>query len=296
LTSFGDRSLQPAACIAAEIAVVRWPLVTHPERITAAVLILLAVVPVASGAIFHRRRFSIEGHASGITQRRRLHVDDLIAEPGTVEIDSGVLYSWTTGAATLPTALKFTPEGGSLLWGRTEYSVLFDSVASAVSTGARSTQFSDRITVAATSVLYDSEHFDVAIAPQITALLRNDSGSRWGATLIARYDNNGSSLGVTAGWTFGTDASDTNPAGVWDFGVGYGHPLGRSGLLQRLTPQCNVVLEKSTGFGKTLSAFAGVEYQVNKRLAVDLTGQRYAFTGGGPDRQVLLSFTINTGK
>jgi len=257
---------------------------------------IVLIAPTLSGAIFRHHPSSTIGHASGITQRKRLHVDDLIAEPGTVEFDSGALYSWTTGSITIPTALKYTPEGASFFWGRTEYSVLFDSINSAINTDTRSTQFSDRITFAATSVLYDSLHFDIAIAPQMTVLLHNDSGTRWGATLIARYDNNGSSLGVTAGWTFGTAASDTNPAGVWDFGTGYGHPVGKSGFLQRLTPHCNVLVEKSTGFGKTLSTFGGVEYQVNKRFAVDISGQRYALTGAGPDRQVLLSFTINTGK
>ena len=43
--------------------------------------------------------------------------NDLITEPGTVEIDWGTLYSYTTEALTLPSALKYTPSGGSLFWG-----------------------------------------------------------------------------------------------------------------------------------------------------------------------------------
>lgn len=228
--------------------------------------------------------------------RKRLHVNDLITAPGTVELDWGSLYSYSTGTFTLPSALKFTPAGASLFWGRTEYSVAFDSVASAVDAGVRSTQFSDRLTFAATSVLFDSEHFDVAAAPQVTAFLRNGSGARLGATVIARYDRAGNSVGGTAGWSAGTSATDTNPAGVWDFGAGYGRRLARSGVLGRFTPHVNSLLEKSTGFERTLSVFGGVEYQITERLAFDVSGQRFSLIGGAPDRQLLLGLTMNFGK
>jgi hypothetical protein len=235
-------------------------------------------------------------HASGVSLNKRLHINDLIAEPGTVELDWGTLYSYTTGFLTLPSALKFTPEGKSVLWGRTEYSVAFDSVASAVNTGVRSTQFSDRLTFAATSVIFDSEHFDIAVAPQVTTFLRNESGVRLGATIIGRYDHGNNSAGVTAGWTAATTVTDTNPAGVWDFGLGYGRHLAADGVLGRFTPHLNTLLEKSAGFERTLSMFGGVEYQINKRVAVDVSGQRIGFTGGGPDRLLLVGLTINTGK
>jgi hypothetical protein len=182
-------------------------------------------------------------------------VNDLITEPGTAEIDFGGLYSYSSGAFTLPSALKYTPDGNSLFIGRTEYSLAFDSVASAINTGARSTQFSDRVTFAATSVLFDSPHFDVAVAPQITAFLRNESGSRLGASVIARYDGAKSSVGFVATWTAATSATDTNPAGVWDLGAGYGRRLARSGVLGRFMPHLNCVLEKSTGFGRRPSVW-----------------------------------------
>ena len=235
-------------------------------------------------------------HSSSVSARKRLHVNDLIAEPGTVELDWGGLYSYTTGAVTLPSAIKFTPDGTSFYWGRTEYSVSFDSVSSAVNTGTRSTQFSDRVSFAATSVVYDSEHFDIAVAPQVTALLRNDSGVRAGATTIARYDGGGNSIAATAGWSAATAASDTNPSGVWDFGGGIAHRLASMGTLARITPHANVSLEKSTGFDKTLALFGGVEYQVTERVAFDLSCQRFGVIGGGPDRQILLGLTVNLGK
>ena len=221
--------------------------------------------------------------------RKRLHVNDLITEPGTVEIDWGGLYSYTTRLFTMPAALKYTPAGASLFWGRTEYSIVFDSVDSTVATGVRSTQFSDHIGFAATAVLYDSVHFDVAIAPQITMLLRGDSGLRAGATAIARYDGGGNSIGFTAGWSAGTAVTATNPAGVWDFGAGY------SRHLRRLAPHVNVVLEKSTGFERMVSVYGGVEYQITERVAIDPTWQRVALSGGKPDRQFLLSLTVNLG-
>ena len=170
-------------------------------RLVAVLLIAGALFqPEARAASFHFRRFNGARVASGIAQRRRLHVDDLITEPGTFEIDSAWLYSWTTGSITLPSALKWTPAGNSMLIGQTEYSVAFDSVNSAINPGnERTTQFSDRLTFQATTVVYDSKYFDIAVAPQITALLRNESGVRAGATVIARLDKSGNSLGATAG-------------------------------------------------------------------------------------------------
>jgi hypothetical protein len=236
-------------------------------------------------------------HAMGTSMRKRLHVNDLITEPGTFEADIGGLYSYTSGGFTLPSAFKYTPEGDSLYWGRTEYSVAFDSVSSAIDTGAaRSTQFSDRLTMAATSVLFDSEHFDIAVAPQLTTFLRDQSGVRLGATVIGRYDGGGNSIAFTASWSGATSASDANPAGVWDFGAGWGHHLATSGALNRITPHANVILEKSTGFAHTLALYGGVAYQLTERLSVDVTGQRLGLTGIGPDRQVLVGFTLNFGK
>lgn len=243
-----------------------------------------------------RARGSQSHHASGVSLRKRLHINDLIAEPGTVELDWGGLYSYTTGASSMPSAIKYTPSGRSVMWGRTEYSVAFDSVSSAVSAGGRATQFSDRLTFAATSVVYDSCHFDVAFAPQITTLLRNDSGVRLGGTAIARFAAGNNDFGVTAGWSAATSSSDTNPAGVWDFGGGFGRPLGTKGVLNRFTPHVNAILEKSTGFERTLAGFAGIEYQMTKRLAVDVSGQRFGLSGGEPDRQVLVGVTLNFGK
>jgi hypothetical protein len=258
-------------------------------------LLLFFAVSGLHGASFHLRRpFAM--HSSGISLRKRLHVNDLIAEPGTAEIDWSSLYSYTTGLFSMPAAIKFTPAGDSFFWGRTEYSIAFDSISSEVNTGVRSTQFSDRLTIAATSVLFDSPHFDVAFAPQLTTLLRNDSGVRIGGTAIARYDGYGNSVGFTAGWSAATSVTDTNPAGVWDFGAGYGRHLGRSGVLDRTTLHANVTLEKSTGFERTVAVFGGVEYQISKRVAIDASGQRLGLSGPGQDRQVLLGFTVNLGK
>jgi len=222
-------------------------------------------------------------------------VNDLITEPGTVEIDWGNLYSYTTSNFTMPSAMKYTPSGNSLLWGRTEYSVAFDSISSAVDLGTRTTQFSDRISVAATSVVFDSPHFDIAIAPQATVFLRDASGARYGATLIAREDIGLNSLGATTSWSGATSSSASSPAGTWDFGVGYGRHLATTGALNRFTPHLNTVWERSTGFERTFSAFAGVEYQITSRVALDATGQRTGLTSGA-DRQILLGMTINLGK
>jgi hypothetical protein len=261
----------------------------------AATLALLSAAPQA-GARAALRRPPVTRHSTGVSQRKRLNVNDLIAAPGTVEIDWGSLYSYTTSTLTLPSAIRYTPNGNSLLVGRTEYGVGFDTISSAVNTVSRSTQFSDRMTFAATSVVYGSTHFDVAFAPQLTAFLHGDSGIRAGATVIARYDGGGNTISGTASWTGATTASDTNPAGTWDFGAGFGRPLGQKGLLSQFTPHANLTLEKSTGFDRTLAIFGGIEYQLTQRVAIDFSGQRFGLVGGGEDRQVLVGLTINLGK
>jgi hypothetical protein len=149
--------------------------------------------------------------------------------------------------------------------------------------------------LAATSILFDSTHFDVAIAPQATAFLRDGSGARLGATVIAREDIGGSSMGLTIGWTGATASSTSNPSGTWDVGGGFGRPLAAKGALARFTPHVNAMWERSTGFEHSLSAFAGVEYQITPRIAVDASGQRIGLTSGA-DRQILLGMTINLGK
>lgn len=266
------------------------------RRILIAVGVALLFAAPQASAEFNLRPSRVFHRSTGVSGRKRLNVNDLIAEPGTVEIDWGGLYSYTTSTLTLPSAVRYTPGGNSLFIGRTEYSVAFDSLSSAVNTGIRSTQFSDRLTFAATSVVYDSEHFDIAFAPQVTTFLRGDSGVRVGATTIARYDGGGSTIAATASWTAATTASETNPSGTWDFGGGFGHHLAEKGLLSQFTPHVNVTLEKSTGFQRTLAGFGGVEYQLTKRVAIDVAGQRFGLIGGGQDRQVLVGLTINLGK
>ncbi|HUQ91775.1 MAG TPA: hypothetical protein VM120_08840 [Bryobacteraceae bacterium] len=47
---------------------------------------------------------------------------------------------------------------------------------------------------------------------------------------------------------------------------------------------------------RTVSRFAGVEYQLTSNLAVDVTAQRVGINGSGMDRQVLVGLTVNFGK
>jgi hypothetical protein len=233
---------------------------------------------------------------SNITLRKRLHVNTLITEPGTIEAEWDNLYSFSTGNFSMPSIVKYTPKGKSILWGRTEYSAAFDAIDSAALAGQRTTEFSDRVTFAANAVLKDGEKLDIAIQPAATFFLRGESGARLGATAIARYDVGRNSMGATLSWTAATVPSPTNPAGTWDFGGGLGRRLAASGAWGHLTPHVNAVYERSTGFEGTWAGFAGVEYQITERIAVDVTGQRYGLAGGNPDRQVVLGLTMNFGK
>jgi hypothetical protein len=240
--------------------------------------------------------FRTGSRTSNITLRKRLHVNTLITEPGTVELEWDNLYSYTTDNFSMPSIVKYTPAGKHILWGRTEYSVAFDSIDSVPQSGQRLTQFSDRVTFSANAVLHDGEKLDIAVAPQTTFFLRGDAGARVGATAIARYDVGRNSMGATLSWSAATAPSATNPAGSWDWGAGFGRRLAAGGAWGHLTPHVNTVLEKSTGFASTLALFAGVEYQITERIAVDFSGQRFGLTGGNPDRQAVVGLTFNLGK
>src|SRR5712692_9994458 len=106
------------------------------ERLAAAV----CLVVVLAGTAQARFRRSGGSSRSNISLRKRLHVNTLITEPGTVEIEWDNLYSYTGGNFSMPSIFKYTPQGKNILWGRTEYSAVFDSVDSALLAGERSTQ------------------------------------------------------------------------------------------------------------------------------------------------------------
>ncbi|MBZ5579281.1 MAG: hypothetical protein LAP40_22190 [Acidobacteriia bacterium] len=233
---------------------------------------------------------------STITLRKRLHVNTLITEPGTAEIEWGSLDSFSSGNFTLPAAFKYTPQGHRIIWGRTEYSLAFDSVSVADLGGGRITQFSQSLTATATSVLHDGEKLDIAIAPQAVFFLRGEQGARLGAIAIARYDTGRHSMGVTVSWSAATHISASNPAGTLDVGLGYGRRLAAGGLLGKFTPHCNAVWERSTGLDRVVSVFEGVEYQMTERLAFDLSGQHFGINGNTPDHQIAFGITLNVGR
>ena len=236
------------------------------------------------------------GRGETITLRKRLHVNTLITEPGTAEIEWGSLFSVTSGDFTLPAALKYTPEGRHIIWGRTEYSAAFDSVSVTDVDGRQIAQFSQTITLSATTVLHDGEKLDIAFAPQAVFFLRGEEGARLGAIAIARYDTGRNSLGATASWLAATHDSALNPAGTWDIGAGFGRRLAASGLVGKFTPHVNVLWERSTGAPGLVSAFEGIEYQMTNRLAFDFGGQHFGVNGNETDNQIIFGITLNVGR
>ena len=172
---------------------------------------------------------------------------------------------------TWPMAIRFTPHH---TWrGRTEFSASFDSLCY-----DHAGHFGDRATLAATCVVRDpdGDKLDIAIAPQLTYLLRGDNAARAGATAIARYA--------------------TNPAGTFDLGAGYGFRLKPSGPLGHLTPHMNWLYEKSTGNSHQVSLFEGMEYQVTEPSAIDSAVQHISLWGNRPDTQFVVGLTVNTGR
>jgi len=264
---------------------------SYSSRFLTVALFLPMYPTILPGAIFHRSSIP----RSTITLQKRLHVNTLITQPGTVEVDWGNDYSITSDNYTMPSTVKYTPAGTHILWGRTEFAAGFDTVSSAVENDARIAHFGDRLTFTATSVLFDGEKLDLAVAPYASAFLRGESGIRVGATAIARYDAGRNSAGVTVSWSGATVASPSNPAGTFDAGAGYGRRLKASGFLGHFTPHGNVVLEKSTGVDRTVSLFEGVEYQITENFALDLSGQHFNVAGGTKDHQLVVGITVNLG-
>ena len=101
---------------------------------------------------------------------------------------------------------------------------------------------------------------------------------------------------MTVSWSTATAASATNPAGTLDAGLGYGRRLKASGFLGHFTPHANVILEKSTGAGRLVSMFEGVEYQITEKFAVDVSGQHFSVIGGTVDHQIVFGITANLGR
>lgn len=249
--------------------------------------------PSGSAALFFHTHGSND---SKITLRKRLHVNTLITAPGTMEADWSNLYSFSTADFSMPSAIKYTPEGTHVLWGRTEYSAAFDTVTSAEVGGARLTQFSQMLTLTATAVVHDGEKLDIAIAPQAAFFLRDEAGARLGAIAIARYDTGRNSIGGTFGWSGATNSSNANPAGTFGAGFGYGRQLAGSSLLEKFTPHFNMEWEKSTGEPQGWIAFEGIEYQMTEHVAFDLSALQASVPDGSADRQIVFGMTINFGR
>jgi hypothetical protein len=246
-------------------------------------LAALLCYSAAPAALFHHQANA--QHPAAISLRKRLHVNPLVTEPDTIDIEWGGAFS-TSGNFTFPAAIHYTPEGTHIWWGRTEFSASFDSLAYQTPV----THFGDRASFAATCVVHDGAKLDFAIAPQVSVLLRGDEGVRLGSTAIARYDSGHQSFGATFTWTGATASSATNPAGTIDIGTGYGYAFGK------ITPHVNWLWEKSTGIARQISLFEGVEYQVTGPFAIDFSIQHISLWGSARDTQMVAGITLSTGR
>lgn len=263
--------------------------------LTAALLAPLGIPPSQARVPSPRRRAGAQQRSSSIQLRRRLHVNTLITEPGTAEVEWNHSFSGE-GAYSMPTTLKFTPEGRHLYWGRTEFSASLDLLTSFTQNGSRITQFGDRVTVGANFVLFDGDNLDLAIVPQSSFLARDDKGVRLGATAIARYDVGRNSAGLRITWAGATAPSPTNPAATLDIDAGFGRRLRSAGILRRLTLHGNAVCEKSASVPRQISLFEGVEYEFSEKVALDVSAQHFNVIGGPPDNQLVFGLTMNLGR
>jgi hypothetical protein len=230
--------------------------------------------------------------------KRRLHVNNIIAEAGTAELELDASFS-PEGDFVFPTLWKFTPDGGKLLHGNTEFSLGYDTAVSDYASGPLATHFSDHLNLNMTSEIIDAGHFSLAAGPQAGFWLRSDSGARLGAVAIARMDWGPAqihSAGLLISWTGATHPSAVNPESTLDVGTGYSRKLGSRGRAALVTPHLNLQFEQSKGAAGFGIVTEGLEFQFSRRLAVDLTGQQAGLGTGLIDQRIVAAVTLNLGR
>ncbi|MCC7155059.1 MAG: hypothetical protein IT161_10825 [Bryobacterales bacterium] len=256
----------------------------------AGILLLLELIPHAP--LYARTHRTSTRRTPSLALRRRLFTSTLITPPGTGEFDFSAAGSASSPDFYFPTSLKYTPAGRDIFWGRTEFSVNFDTASSTEGDQDRNWHFSDHVTVQGATVAHNGRNFDFAIVPQVTFLTRGASGIRYGGTLIGRWDIGHNSLSTSGSWSGATTPSDqVNPAGLFDWIGGYARAIG-----DHWTVYGSFQWERATGVGPRLSVFEGIEFQPNGRWAIDFSGQHFAVAGGQTDNQIVAGVTITLGK
>src|SRR5262249_10077972 len=84
------------------------------RRWVGALCLLMGIAGDLQGQFGRLRRGSRE-QGGTIALRRRLHVNPLITDPGTFEVEWNNAFN-LDGSYSMPMTLKYTPEGTSLLW------------------------------------------------------------------------------------------------------------------------------------------------------------------------------------
>ncbi len=255
-------------------------------------LLLLSLAATPGWPAIRRRRAPTHQGSSGASLRKRIHINSLITQAGTAEVETGgnvSLVGDLAGAFTLPTVLKFTPDRTN-----TEFNVSFDGLASDLSSDlssdSRPTHFGDRVTVGATHEFHGWRGLSLAAGPQATFFTRGSDGVRWGGVGLARANLAGWDGGLTASFTQATHSSDVNPARLLDLGAGVGRKLSK-----RVTAHANYLYEKANGYSPQHSLYEGVEFQLTPRFALDLTMQQIG-VGGTIDHEFVASVTMNLGR
>lgn len=236
-----------------------------------ALLLAAPLFPARLKIRFHR-------NAQSLGTRNRLHVNRLITEAGTVEMEAAASWS-ENGEYVDPVLLKITPGH------KIEYSVGFDYAHPG-----------NDVTVAANSLLYDGEHWNVALGPNVTFVRQEGDGLRAGATFITRYDRGLASLGATLSWSKATHPNPNNPADYAAAGLGGGIRLAREGRLSHWTVNGNFLNEHASSTRPVNSLFEGIEWEATSRLSLNFVVQQLDIRGPNRDNQALLGLTLNFGR
>jgi hypothetical protein len=238
------------------------------------------VFAVLFGGPIYPAQFKVrfQRNAQSIGTRNRIHVNSLITEKGTVEIEAAASWS-ETGDYISPILLKYAPGH------RIEYSVGFDSAHPG-----------NDVTVAANTLLYDGEHWNFALGPNVTFVRHEGDGLRAGATFIARYGRGLASAGGTLSWSKATHPNNKIPSNYTSCGFGGGVRLAKEGRLSNWTVNGNITNEHASSTRPVTSLFEGLEWQVTPRLSLNFVVQQLDLRGPYRDNQSLVGLTLNVGR
>lgn len=251
-------------------------------------LCLLALIPINVAAQ------SSSGLFPATPQRPTFTSDTSTTAPGTIELETGGTFS--DGLFSLGNSIKFTPDVANRFFRTGEFSASFDAVTVHSAQGRSHTRFGDRIVMRWRRPFFSRGGFSAAVAPHVTALLRDASGARFGATGILAYSAGRSAAVFNAAIGRATSASPGNPSKSGALLADFVHTIADSGAWSKVSVFAGVQSEHATGSRNVVSLGQGVSWRVRPNLVFDAALRETRLNLPQNDIQILFGLTLNLGR